>query len=90
MRLVEETNTTTQADTDPTLRRLRLVRGEHRWDIEWRPGDHRALLERLRELSEEPEAPLDHFDIALIRTQIARQNAGPIPGALKPGPHPAD
>ena len=72
------------------MRRLRLVRGHHRWEIEWRPGDHRALLERIRELSEAPGAPLDHFEIALIRTQIARQNATPPPGPLKPGLHPAD
>jgi hypothetical protein len=75
---------------DPTLRRLRLVRADQRWTLEWRQGDERALLERLRELSESPAAPLDHFDVALIRTQIARQNASPAPGALKTGPLPAD
>jgi hypothetical protein len=75
---------------DPTLRRLRLVRGVQRWTIEWVPGQERALLERLRELSETPGAPLDHFDIALIRTQIARQNAGPAAAPLKPGLLPAD
>jgi hypothetical protein len=80
----------TQTMLDPTVRRLRLVRADQRWQLEWRPGDERQLLERLRELSEAPGAPLDRFDIALIRTQIARQNASPAPAPLKPGLHPAD
>jgi hypothetical protein len=82
--------TPTTASADTALRRLTLIRGRHRWALEWRPGDEHRLLVRLKELSESPLAPLDLFDIALIRGQMWKQIAGAPAGPLKPGLLPAD
>jgi hypothetical protein len=78
--------TTHSPSAPPAPRRVVLVRGSHRWTVECDGAGSGPLLARLRELADLPGAPLDLFDLALIRRQIAE----PAPGALKPGLYPAD
>jgi hypothetical protein len=54
----------------PARRTIALVKGEQRWRFHFAPGDEAVLIEALGQLAEDPDHPLDWFDVAVISHQV--------------------
>ncbi len=61
----------------PAARRtIALVKGEQRWRFHFAPGDEGMLIEELGALAENPDHPLDWFDVAVVSHQITHPVVG--------------
>ena len=64
--------------------RLTLRQGPHQWSFTFAPDDAPALINRIRELARDPDAPLDRLYAQAARRQIRRLLAATT--ATRPGP----
>lgn len=67
------TSTTDQGVKPPSDRivRLSLIKGDHRWQFRWEPGDEAALINSVAEMARDPSLPFDWYDAAVVCKHIA-------------------
>ena len=56
----------------PERYRIRLIKGDQRWQFRWNPGSEAALIERIAQLAATPDSHLDWYDAAVICRHIAQ------------------
>jgi hypothetical protein len=52
------------------LQRLSLIKGEHRWQFRWAPGDEASLINSVAAMARDPKLPFDWYDAAIICKHI--------------------
>ena len=76
-----ERTQSSDAAPPPAQRTIALIKGDHRWRFHFAPGDERALMDALGELAEDPDHPLDWFDVAVVSHQITHPVTADTPSA---------
>jgi hypothetical protein len=56
----------------PERYRIKLIKGQQRWQFRWNPGSEAALIERIAQLAATPDSQLDWYDAAVICRHIAQ------------------
>ena len=62
---------TTDSHASSRIVRLSLIKGEHRWQFRWEPGDEAALINSVAAMARDPNLPFDWFDAAIVCKHIA-------------------
>ena len=62
---------TTGSHTSSRIVRLSLIKGEHRWQFRWEPGDEAALINSVAAMARDPNLPFDWFDAAIVCKHVA-------------------
>lgn len=56
----------------PERYRVVLIKGGHRWQFRWLPGDEAALINAVAEIARNPAMPFDWADAAIVCRHIAQ------------------
>ena len=66
------------------VRHLVHKHGDQYWSFVWGPGDEELLIEEIKLLANDPRAPLDWVEAALICTQVQQQGSAGLITDLPP------
>jgi hypothetical protein len=61
----------TDSHSNRRIVRLSLVKGQHRWQFRWEPGDEAALINSVAAMARDPNLPFDWYDAAIVCKHIA-------------------